>query len=101
MRGKILVISIAGAVIPALFLSCLFLYQFGSYGEKSSAEAYAALTDLAESVLEAGVTNDRQAVAQLIRKADINREPVSTTSHYPGLAAKHDRAGTVGVAVTL
>ncbi len=70
MRGKILAISTAGLVIPAILLGGIFLYQFGTYGAESSAEAYAALTELAASVLEAGVINDRQAVSQHIRKAE-------------------------------
>lgn len=79
MRSKILVISVAGAVIPTLILSGIFLYQFSTYGEKSSAEAYAALKDLAASVLEAGVMNDRQAVGQLIGKAEDDAEKLASS----------------------
>ncbi len=79
MRSKILAISVAGAVIPALFLGGIFLHQFGSYGKKSSAEAYDALTELSASVLEAGVMNDRQAVAQLIRKVEDDAEKLASS----------------------
>ena len=79
MRSKILTISVVGAVIPALLLSIIFLYQFHTYGEKSAAEAHDALTELTASVLEAGVMNDRQAIAQLLRKAEDDAEQVASS----------------------